>query len=65
MLQDSKIRATIRYFFIGSFVITSESLSSFKALSPCFIFTWTAVTNNVFEICKNASYCFARNYETL
>ena len=42
----------------------SESLSLFKVLSPSFIFTWTAVTNNAFEICKNASYCCARKYET-
>ena len=38
-LEGSKIRATIRYFSIGSFVITSENLSLFKALSPSFIFT--------------------------
>ena len=36
-----KIRATIRYFFIGSFVIRSESLSLLNALSSSFIFTWT------------------------
>ena len=58
------MRATIRYFFIGSFVITSESLSLFKALSPSFIFTWTTATNNAFDICKNASYCYARKFET-
>ena len=36
----------------------------FKVLSPSFIFMWTAATNNTFEICKNASYCCARKYET-
>ena len=25
-------------------------------LSPSFIFTWTAITNNAFEICRNVSY---------
>ena len=34
-------------------------------LSQSFIFTWTAVTNNAFDICKNASYCYARKYELL
>ena len=33
-------------------------------LSESFIFTWTAVTNNAFDICKNASYCCTRKYET-
>ena len=30
ILRGSKIRATIRYFFIGSFLFTSESLLLFK-----------------------------------
>ena len=65
MLEDSKTKGLqFVNFFIGSFVITSESLSLFKVLSPSLIFTWTAVTNNAFETCKNASYCFARKYET-
>ena len=34
-------------------------------LSPSFIFTWTAVTNNAFEICRNVSYCSPRNCETV
>ena len=47
----------------------SESLSLFRVslfrvLSPSFIFTWTALTNNAFEICKNASHCCAWKYET-
>jgi len=28
-----------------------------SVLSPSFIFTWTAITNNAFEICINVSYC--------
>ena len=32
-------------------------------MSPSFIFTWTAVTNNAFEICQNASHCCARKFE--
>ena len=26
-------------------------------LSPSFIFTWTAITNNAFEMCRNVNYC--------
>ena len=38
----------------------------FKVLSTSFIFTWTAVTNNAFEIPKTAtcSCCCAREFET-
>ena len=32
-------------------------------LSQSFIFKWTAVSNNAFDICKNASYCSNRKYE--
>ena len=33
-------------------------------MSTSFIFTWTAVNSNEFEICKNATYCCARKNET-
>ena len=40
MLEDSKTKGLqFVNFFIGSFVITSESLSLFKVLSPSLIFT--------------------------
>ena len=38
--------------------------TTFKVLPQSFIFTWTAVTNNACEICKNASYCCAQKYDT-
>ena len=57
ILQGSKIRATIRYFFY--LLIIQVIVLKFH-----FHMNSTAVTNNAFEICKNASYCCARKYET-
>ena len=33
-------------------------------LSTSFMFTWTAVTSNAFEICRNVRYWCPRKYET-
>ena len=33
-------------------------------LSTSFRFTWTVVTSNAFEICRNVRYCCPRKYET-
>ena len=35
-----------------------------QRLFPSLIFTWTEVTYNVFEICRNVSYCCPQKYET-
>ena len=43
---------------------TNKSLSLFKVSSTSFIFTWTAVNNNAFEICRNVKFCCPRKYET-
>ena len=53
-------------FYLQQFISALGTVlpkSLFKVLSPSLILTWTAVTNNVFDICKNASYCCARKYE--
>ena len=66
LVYCSAVKWGLRFanFFMGSFLFTSESLLLFKVLSASLIFTWTAVTNNAFEICKNANFCCARKYET-
>ena len=53
------------FFFLSEVSCLQLKASYYsKILSPSLIFTWTAVTNNTFEMCKNASYCCARKYET-
>ena len=45
-------------------MFTSENFSLFRGIVYKFQFHLTAVTNNPFEICRNANYCCPRKYET-
>ena len=58
----NKIKTPMRYCFATNFVFTCEGLLFFRGIISKF-FTWTAVTNNTFEIHRNTSYCYPLKYK--
>ena len=60
----SGIGAFANFFLLEVSCLQVRASHYLGVLSPSFIFTLTAITNNAFEICTNASYCWPRNYET-
>ena len=46
-------------------MFASESLSLFRILSPSFIFTWPAVSNNAFEICRKFAIVVHENMKLM
>ena len=59
---SNKIKTPVRYCFAANFVFTCESLLFFRGIISKF-FTWTAVSNNTFEIHRNTSYCYPLKYK--